>query len=178
MNNLKEVLLAAYKAEIKNDVPLPATLKKHLVDFIEQNKTAEQVQKIRPTLYHLLDRFISGEVKAKKGKERSQGSLDNYDALKKHLKAFEAAKGYSIDFDTVTLDFFESYTTFLKKQYSYKTRGEKDKTITGVSENTIAKDISLLKAVMNKGITLGHHANLAHKHEDFSFSEVETGKSG
>lgn len=174
LDNLETVLENAYNCEIKNGVPLPNTLRKYLDDFFNQNDIAELKEKNKPTLFNLIDRFISGEIKGKKGREHSEGSLDNYHAAKQHLTAFQDKYKYRIDFETITLDFFYSYITFLKNEYTYKPKGNNSKKVIGLSHNTIAKDITYLKTFMNKAISLGYTTNLAHKHEDFSYTEIET----
>lgn len=174
LDSLEEVLQQAYKAELKNGVPLPSTLKKYLDDFRNQNKIAAEQDKSRPTLFNLIDRFVSGEIKGKKGREHREGTLDNYAACKAHLMAYQEKYNYRVDFDTITLDFFHSYTNFLKKHYTYQPGGKTSQKVKGLSHNTIAKDITFLKGFLNKAVSLGLSSNLVHKHDDFSFSEKET----
>lgn len=176
LDNLAKVCKHAYNEEVKNGIPLPATLKKHLDAFVNQND--EKVDDNKPTLFKLIDRFISGEIKKSGkrggGREKSQRTLQNYHATKLHLQAFQLKYKYRIDFETITLDFFNSYTTFLRKGFEQITRGKEPKTIVGLSHNTIAKDITFLKGFMNKAVNLGYTTNLAHRHEDFSYAEEET----
>jgi integrase len=159
LNNLEEVLLAAYRQELANGIPLPETLKKHLGNFMNANIGKVKAQK--PTLHDLIDRFISGEIKKKGGREKSQRTRQNYNAVKLHLEGFEKKYRYRIDFDTITLDFFYKYITFLQKDLA-------------LAPNTIAKDITFLKVFMNKAVSLGYTTNLQFKNEDFSFTEEVT----
>ena len=59
LESLSKVCLRAYRQELKDGIPNPAQIKTHLHQFINKNKTAED----GPTLYKLIDRFISGEDK-------------------------------------------------------------------------------------------------------------------
>ena len=157
LDNLKEVCEKSYKTEIKNGAPTTNVLKNYLVNFINQNK---EKPKQGPTLFNLIDRFISGEIK-NKGKEKSKASLNNYRSVKIHLQDFDLKKNYKVDFDTVNLDFFYKYTSFLKKDLK-------------LSVNTIAKDISILKVFMGEAVDLGFSTNYQFRHKKFSYSEEET----
>jgi len=168
LDNLKALLEKTYKEEIKNGVPSKATLKTHLDAFFYKNLTDEATSKER-SLFSLIERFIAGDIKAK-GKDKSQSSLDNYSAVKKHLLDYQSKKKYRIDFDTITLDFFYSYVSFLKK-YKWSKDPEKPP---GLSQNTIAKDIRLLKVFMAEGIELGWTDNYQFKKKNFTVTDEDT----
>lgn len=163
LDNLDKVLTKAYNKEMVNGIPAKLTLKKHLDAFIYKN-LSEEAAGPEKSLFKLIDRFIAGEIKSK-GRDKSQSSLDNYDAVKKHLLAFQKAKSYKIDFDAINLDFFYSYVSFLKKL--------KWKNGSGLKQNSIAKDIRLLKVFMGEGIDLGWTKNFEFKHKKFSFTEED-----
>jgi hypothetical protein len=61
LDNLEDVCVNAYKSELKNGIPAPETLKKYLIEFMQQNN----VDDTRPTLYSLIDRFTNNEIKHK-----------------------------------------------------------------------------------------------------------------
>lgn len=163
LDNLSRVLNKAYNEEMKNGIPSKLTLKKYLDGFVYKN-LADEAAAPQQSLFKLIDRFIAGEIKSK-GRDKSQSSLDNYDSVKKHLLAYSKAKNYRIDFDTITLDFFYSYVSFLKK-YKWKTGS-------GLKQNSIAKDIRLLKVFMGEGIDLGWTKNFEFRHKKFSFTEED-----
>ncbi|HEY8658811.1 MAG TPA: site-specific integrase [Hanamia sp.] len=156
LDNLKKVCEKTYNESLKDGIPKPEKIKEALKAFIDQNHS----DKTGPTLYSLAERFVAGEIK-NKGKEKSKGSLQNYSAVMKHLKNFEAKTKYKIDFDTITLDFFYKYTSYLKN-------------VEKLAVNTIAKDISILKVFMGEAVDLGYTTNMQFRHNKFSFSEVET----
>lgn len=139
---------------------MDAFIKQNHKEQIELREAKEAAEKLtRPTLYTLADRFINGEIKFK-GKDKSKSSLQNYAAVTKHLKEFEKKEGYPVDFETITLDFFYRYVTYLKKQ--------------GLAVNTIAKDISILKVFMGEAVDMDYTDNMKFKHKKFSFNEEET----
>jgi len=158
LDSLKKLCEKSYNEGLKNGIPTPAQLKKPLIDFLNQNHNDEAPDK--PTIFTLADRFINGEIK-NHGKDKSKGSLQNYHAVTKHLKEFQQRVKYPVNFDTINLDFFYKYTSFLKEKL-------------GLSPNTIAKDISILKVFMGEAFDLGYKPNMDFRSSKFSFSEVET----
>jgi len=156
LDNLAKVCMNAYYEEKKNGIPRPERLKLHLQNFLNQNSNQTQAPM---TLFGLIDRFISGEIKSR-GKDKSKGTLQNYRAVKKHLETFALKYRCRVDFDTIDLDFFYKYTHFLK-------------TI-GLSQNTIAKDIRLLKVFMAEAVDLEYTDNQQFRKKKFSVSEAPT----
>lgn len=158
LSSLEEVCEKAYKSELQNGVPTPARLKEHLIEFTNRNKVADQEG---PTLFKLIDRFIAGEILKRDGKEKSRGSINNYRTVKIHLQAFEKKHRHPINFNSITLDFFYKYVSFLRKDLK-------------LSINSVAKDISILKVFMGEAVDLGYTTNLQFRLKKFSFSEEAT----
>lgn len=171
LDNLKRVCEEAYNTEIKNGTPTPATLKKYLVDFVNQqkNKTGNNI-----TLYKLIDRFIDNEIQYK-GKSKQPETLKKYVTVRNHLKEFERIKRYPIDFDTINLEFYHKYVAFLRSNRTVKIKGEKSVISEPLSNNTIAKDIQVIKVFMNEANDLGYTNNIQHRHKKFftPWEEVE-----
>lgn len=167
LDKLEKLCLKTYNDELKNGIPTRDTIKRALSNYINQNEEVED----RPTLFKLIDRFISGEIK-NKGKDKSSGSLNNYHSVKVHLEGFQKKYNYKVDFDTITLDFFYKYVSYLEKLPQKDKAGKIVKI--GLSPNTIAKDIRLLKVFLGEGVDLGYTTNLQFKHKKFSYSEEET----
>ncbi len=157
LDSLKKICEKTYNESLKTGIPTPDQLKKPLNDFINQN---HQDETGKPTLNTLADRFINGEIKVK-GKDKSRGSLNNYRSVKKHLNEFQAKTKSPVSFESINLDFFYKYTTFLKD-------------VLELSINSIAKDISILKVFMGEAVDLGYTTNMQFKHKKFAFNEVET----
>lgn len=156
LDSLKKVCLQAYNKELLNGIPAPQTLKNYLDRFINQNDNGDDDS---PTLFKLIDRFVSGEIKSK-GQDKSKGTLQNYHAVLLHLREFEKLHKYAVTLDSINLDFFYKYTAYLK-------------TIP-LAQNTIAKDIRLLKVFMAEAVDLGYTTNLQFKHKKFTITGTET----
>lgn len=155
-------------ADPKN-APAPDKIKEQLNEKYNTSRVKAEEKKI--SLYDLIDRFISGEIKAK-GEDRSERTRNGYVYFKKHLQDFEAAKHYPVNFDTITLDFFYKYIDYLKKDIPLQQDPKKK----GLKRNTIAKDINLLKAVLNVAVYMpGNMVTVMdYKNPEFVFSEEET----
>ena len=156
LENLRDVLMDGFKKEKVNGLPTVNKLKSYLIEFMNQNTGKED----RPAFWSLIDRFINGEIKFR-GRNKSKSSLNNYRAVKKHLKGFEIKKKYPLNFEAITLDFFYKYTTYLNDELK-------------LSPNTVAKDISILKVFMGEAIDLKLTNNLEYLHKKFTASEEET----
>lgn len=158
LDALEKEFLIAYNKEIRTGIPAPRSLKKHLDNYLYQN--LQENTNDEHTLFKLINRFVAGEIKFR-GRDKTKGSLNNYNSVLKHLVAFQKKKGYKVDFETITLDFFYQYVTFLKNTVK-------------LGQNTMAKDITLLKVFMSEAIDLGYTNNLQFKHKKFTVSTVDT----
>jgi integrase len=157
LDNLKKLCEKSFNEALKSGIPAPGYLRKILQDFVNQNNSTDGPD--TPTFFKLATRFIAGEIK-NRGKDKSKSSLKNYHAVTKHLKDFQRVSKYTITFETINLDFFYKYTSYLK--------------LLGLAPNTIAKDIAILKVFMGEAIDLGYTTNMQFRHSKFSYSEVET----
>jgi integrase len=168
LKNLEEVCESAYNEEIKNGIPMPSALRKHLVDFINQN----QEDPDKPTFFSLAQRFIDNEIKHE-GESKVRGTLATYKVIVRHLKDFERAKRYPIDFETITLDFLYRYLSYLEslpRGIDPATGEEK----TGLAKNTIAKHVQVIKTFMGEAVDMGYTNNLQFKHKKFRAKWVPT----
>src|SRR6266508_130343 len=115
LDNLEKVSQSAYNNEIKNGVPKPATLRRYLIDFMNQNDDAGPD---KPNLFKLMDRFIDNEIKHK-GRNKAQNTIKTYKTLKGHLQEFEHIKKEKVNFHAITIDFYYRYVEFLRKRDQY-----------------------------------------------------------
>ena len=161
LNSLESLCEKSYNEELKHGIPAPETLKSYLDGFIHQNDDNNKSD----DLFELIDRFISGEIKFK-GRDKKIGTFKQYRAAKRHLQAYELKYKTKITFDSITLDFFYRYVSFLKTLKNGA--GEP------LSQNTIAKGIRILKTFLNEAVDLGKTNNLQFKHKKFYVADEET----
>jgi integrase len=156
LRNLKLELERVYKTEIKNGIPTPTILRTHLKAYLDKHKNAEKVAKEKPTLWNLIDRFISGEIRDKKQRKKTAGTLKQYSTVKKHLEGFSK----KLSFEKINKDFLDNYLTYLEK-------------VAKLAPNTIAKNLQTLKVFMNEGLERGYHSNTYFKKISMSWEESE-----
>jgi integrase len=149
LESLEKECERAYNNEIKNGIPEPGKLRKHLDDF--RNRDSIKKEK-SGTLYDLIAKFESGEIKYK-GKSKTAGTLKTYTTTLNHLKEFEAKKKYRIDFDTIDRDFYNKFADYLEKK--------------GLMLNTIGRNIKDIKTFMSEAFDMDLTTNLSFKKKYF-----------
>jgi hypothetical protein len=118
LHELEGLAESTYKQLLKNGIPAPEKIKQVLRDFMNQNKEGEKDNKSKPTLFSLIDRFISGEITAK-GKQKSKHTLKTYKTVKTRLLDFQEKTKLPVNFDTIDLDFFYKYINHISKPSKY-----------------------------------------------------------
>ncbi|SFP92198.1 site-specific integrase [Parafilimonas terrae] len=182
LNNLLDSLAKecerAYNVEMKSGIPAPATLKQYLQNFLYQNHNDDDPDK--PTLFSLLERFISGEIKSA-GKDKSANTIKTYRTLQGHLLEYQQVKKEKIDFDIVTLDFYYKFVSFLRNRENHKseilrsrTGANRSKRVADLNDNSISKDIKILKLIMGEAVDLGYTNNLQFKLKKFAVTWKES----
>lgn len=178
LDTLVNITKSAYNKEMVNGIPEPDTLKKYLDDFVNQRDASN-----KPTLYDLIERFINGEIKFR-GKNKSEETIRVYTTTRNHLKEFEAIKNYSINFDSITLDFYYKFLEYLENRGSkYKAAIQalrknnpklKNKAIIDLDINSIGKYISKLKVFMGEAIDLKMTTNREFENKKFMVPREDT----
>jgi integrase len=151
LKNLEKECEIAYNTKIGEGKPAPETIKAHLKAFMDKNNNKEE-KKIS------LLSFI-GKFKEESKETKAPTTIKRYGTVLGHLQDYSKKKG-KIDFDSINLDFFHSYVSFLKAKK--------------LAKNSIAKDISVLKTFMNEAVDRGHTNNINFKHRKFSYGYEDT----
>lgn len=164
LNGLVKECETQYKKALVHGSPSPEMIKELLKKYVNKN---DDEPKVKSDFFKLIDRFIAGDIK-NKGRDKSANTLQNYNTVKGHLKAFEEKERTKITFETITLDFFYSYVSFLKKLK------DKNGKPLHLKQNTIAKDITVIKTFMGEAVDLGFTNNMQFRHKKFTIEEEET----
>jgi len=151
LNNLQKESLNVYNAKIAHGTPTPETIKAHLKAYMDKNNDKGEK---KPSLLTFIDRF-----KEESKETKAQNTVKRYGTVIGHLQEYSKKKG-KIDFDSINLDFFHSYVSFLKSKK--------------LARNSIAKDISIVKTFMNEAVDRGHTNNINFKHRKFSYGYEDT----
>ncbi|WP_169337680.1 site-specific integrase [Segetibacter koreensis] len=180
LDGLARLTRTTYNSQIINGIPRPEILRKTLSNFINKNEKTENI-----TLYTLIDRFISGEIKHR-GNSKSISTLRVYIGCKHHLVEFEAIKKYKIDFETITLEFYYKFIEYLenrKTKYKaaidlFRKNNQKLKRIKtpiiDLDINTIGKYISKIKVFMGEAVELGYTNNMSCRSKKFAVPKAST----
>jgi integrase len=155
LDTLTKACVKGYNQELATGIPTKERLKYYLDRVLYQDEPSE-----KPELMGLFDRFVSGEIK-NKGKDKSKNTLQNYATAKGHLLKFAKEIGHKVTFESIGIDFLYKFTSFLKTKLDLK-------------QNTIAKDITIIKTVMGEAVDLGYTTNMQFKHKKFTSPEEAT----
>lgn len=166
LDRLEKELLVIYHIEkVKAGYPKPQELALKLKAFMNQSQGSTNKPEV-PTFFSLLDRFIAGEI-VMKGQKIKLNTIKNYQTAKGHLLEFQNRTGYKIDFEHINMEFFDRFVTFLKSKKIHKYTGK-----AGLSKNTIAKSVAVIKTVMNRAVLLKYTTNLEFKNPEFHVPEI------
>lgn len=149
---------SVYAKALTHGIPSPETIRQALHNFMNPSIEGEKDEKT-PTLFKLIERFINNEIKHK-GRDKSINTIKTYTTCKKHLQEFEKKQKIKLDFDSITLDFYYQYVSFLKKK--------------GLGQNAISKDIAIIKVFMGEAVDLGYTTNMQYLNKKFAVSRIET----
>ncbi|UUW09777.1 site-specific integrase [Flavobacterium plurextorum] len=123
-----------------NNTILKEELKNQLSDHILKPK--------KQTFIEFIDKYIN-ESKSNK----REGTIKVYNTTFKYLKEY-ASKQKTIDFENITLEFYNNYTAFLYQEHS-------------LSANTVGKHIKTIKSFMNEATERGINENLEFRKKKF-----------
>jgi len=157
-NTSKEV----YRNLLLNDIqPTPKELK-HAIDAKRGLIKYESTE----TLNEYIDRFIleAGEgsrLYFHNGKEGryTHGTVKSYKTFQVQFKLYQKDRSVNIDFDGITLKWYEDFKTYLyAKDYT---------------KNSVGKSVKHLKSIMRSAKDEGLHSNLEYTHKKFQVSKEQ-----
>lgn len=143
--------LSKYETNNINEIK---QLLKDDVDIYLGKKEVEKEDII--TFYTFTKTFIEqseNRVNETTGKKLSVRTIQDYNRTIELIKDFEKKKSYKITFDTINLEFYYAFKTYLEKLE--------------FSANTIGKFIKVLKVFMNSATEQGYNTNLSYRNKHF-----------
>jgi integrase len=141
---LKSNAFTAYRKILNDgDEPTNGLLKKELDKIIRFSESAG-----KPDLFSFIDKFIE-ECRPIKAK----GTILVYERAKKHLENFCKSVNKKIDFSDIDLEFYNSFIGYLTKE--------------DYSQNTIGKQIKVLKTFLNEATERGINTTVEFKKKKF-----------
>lgn len=138
----------------QNDNKKPPTVEVYkkllLEEILEQGKTDFG-------FFEFFKKFIEeAKIKTnlKTGKIISSNTIKNYNNTYNHLKEFSRVKKKRIDFDTIDLDFYHDFNSYLTNEKEFAT-------------NTIGGLFKVVKTVLNEATERGLNTNLSFRSKRF-----------
>ncbi len=186
LDALQDECERAYNIEIKNGIPHPDVLKQYLESYYNQNfsqpANGEEItvssENNKSKLYLLIESFIRGDIKHK-GKDKSKETIKQYKATYNHLLEFELQKkktdkDYTLDFDSINLNFYYSFIDYLQKDKWRTNKKEERIKVEGMKVNSVGKYITILKLFMTEGVDQELTTNMQFRHKKFCAPKEET----
>jgi integrase len=160
INDVLEALAKKVESTYKGSVEVPTNdaFRAVLDEFRTLNDEPTQ-EPDRVTLFGLVERFVGNEI-LNRGKERNPNTIKSYVSTKNHLEGFQKSTKYRVDFDTINLDFYYQFVSYLKKK--------------GLSANTIGKYLKNVKTFMREAVDMELTDNLQFAKKKFSILKEET----
>ncbi len=114
-----------------------------------ENELSDNILKPRKqTFFYFIENYITESLTIKR-----EGTIKVYNTTFKYLKEY-SSKYKPIDFETITLEFYNNYTSFLSQEHS-------------LSANTVGKHIKTIKSFMNEATERGINQNLEFRKKKF-----------
>lgn len=152
--DLSALVLKLYR-QLINEGTTPTPDKLRLALDLELNKVE---RKGKPSLIKFISTFIENNKQLK-----SPNTIKGYTSTLNHLLEFQKAKRTTVDFDSITLDFYDRFISFLT--YDLK-----------MSQNSVGKYVKNLKTFLNEATDRGINDNLEFKKRKFKVLTEQTDK--
>ena len=153
LNTLENGINNVFRRLLNDGIqPNNILLKKHL----NAELSGTILQPKLKTLFEWIDEFIE-ESKL----NRQKSTITVYKTVSKYLKEYATAKNKNIDFESITLEFYNSYMAYLTFD-------------SNLSSNTVGKHIKTLKTFLNEATERGYNTNLEFKKKKFKVTREES----
>ncbi|WP_437371678.1 tyrosine-type recombinase/integrase [Maribacter litoralis] len=153
LNKLENGINNVFRRLLNDGIqPNNILLKKHLIAELSGN-ILKAKQKM---LFEFIEEFIE-ECKL----NRQKSTLKVYNTVFKYLKEYAETKNKNIDFESITLEFYNSYVAYLTLD-------------SNLSSNTVGKHIKTLKTFLNEATERGYNTNLEFKKKRFKVIKEES----
>ncbi len=143
----------------KGITPNPENIKQALDNEFNRNDPTELPKTLNQYIARLVKDCESGARTTEKKTRYSKGSIKNIKSFETLLNLYQKKKNRQLNFDNITLDFYEDFISFLNKK-SY-------------SPNTLGRMIKHLKLIMRSAKDHGLHNNTEFERRAFKAPSVE-----
>lgn len=145
LDKIENAINNAFRKLLNDNIqPNNTILRKELEIELSDNILKPKKQ----TFFNFIENYIKESLAIKR-----EGTIKVYNTTFKYLKEY-SSKYKSIDFENITLEFYNNYTAFLSQDHS-------------LSANTVGKHIKTIKAFMNEATERGVNQNLEFRKKKF-----------
>ena len=142
-------------------VPYSATMVIDALRRIKEDNPKTKKEKPANQVYDYIDKYIEDNKVT-----RVKGSLSVYKTLSEHLKRFRAATNAIVSFENIDHTFFKEFQRYLLTE-----AGLRYKNITGLTNTTVAKQLSTLKTFLSYAKASG--IDISDKYKLFKIKKEE-----
>jgi len=150
LSNIETAINNCYRRLLNDRIAItPENLREELKKELDEEKlTAKQTDLLK---------WINLEVEILKSSQKN-GSIQVYNALITHLTNFSTEKKYKLTFESINLDFYEQFKSYILYEKKLLT-------------NTFGKHIKILKLFLNIATEKGVNTNMTYKSRLFKAPE-------
>jgi len=153
LDNIENTIKQIYRIN-KNATP------NQLRELLKNKDKKETTFTFNQYIKHFINGIENGTILKIKGGKYTNGSVKSYKAFQSTLDNYQKAKKITLDFNDITLEFYNQFVVYLNSK--------------DFSQNYIGKQIKDIKAIMNRAFDLGYHKSQEYKRQ--SFKKVEEQK--
>lgn len=153
LDNLENGINNAFRKLLNDGIQPNNDLLKKGLEFQLDNKVLKQH---KLTLFEFIDDFINESENIKQS-----STISVYKTTLKHLKDYTESKNKNVNFDSINLTFYSSFTKYLSQDLE-------------MSINSIGKYIKTIKTFLNEATERGFNENLEFRKSKFKTISEET----
>ncbi|MFZ4799594.1 MAG: tyrosine-type recombinase/integrase [Bacteroidia bacterium] len=149
------------------DVPSHDHLRKELDKIFKPTKVTTEQDETPKDLFQFIDYLI-------KTSNNKQSTLKSFKVVRKNLLDYQSAKKTKLNFESIDIDFYNSFVDYLTKPTTSKTKLGKTITNAGLSKNTIGTRIKILKTFVSEANERNIKVHTDYKKKSFRVLKEET----
>jgi len=149
------------------DVPSHDQLRKELDKVFKPTKVTTDTNEIPKDLFPFIDHLIETSP-------NKHSTLKSFKVVRKNLQDYQKAKKTVLNFNSIDIDFYNSFIDYLTKPTKTKTKAGLTVTKAGLSKNTIGTRIKILKTFLSEANERNVIVPTDYKKKSFKVLKEET----
>lgn len=167
LNTIESTINSVFlKLENTNVIPTNEVLRREL-DKILKPETIVVTGETPRDLFQFIDHLIETSP-------NKHSTLKSFKVVRKNLQNYQSAKKTALNFNSIDIDFYNSFTDFLTRPTKLKTKAGITITKAGLSKNTIGTRIKILKTFLSEADNRKIEVPQDYKKKSFKVTKEET----